>query len=113
MSILGAIFMIVGGIFYALGGFGIFRMPDVYNRLQAGTKATTLGTFSLLIGVGFMHPQWFIKILLIIIFIAITNPVGSSVLGRAAYITGVKPYKVVVDELKTLYSKGGDKHGNH
>ncbi|MBN1777989.1 MAG: monovalent cation/H(+) antiporter subunit G [Clostridiales bacterium] len=92
MSILGYIFMIFGAAFLALGGFGVFRMPDVFNRIQAGTKATTLGAFSLILGVGLANPDWLIKAILIIVFIAITNPVGSSVLARAAYKKNVKQY---------------------
>ena len=93
MSIAGNILMVIGAVFLGIGGFGVFRMPDVFNRIQAGTKATTLGAFSLLLGVGFMNPEWMLKILLIIVFIAITNPVGSSVLARAAYKKGVPQYK--------------------
>jgi multicomponent Na+:H+ antiporter subunit G len=92
MNIIGNVLMIIGGVFLAIGGFGVFRMPDVYNRIQAGTKATTLGAFSLLMGVGFHNPEWFLKIGLIIVFIAITNPVGSSSLARAAYKKGAYMY---------------------
>lgn len=112
MIYIGYFFIILGALFYALGGFGIFRMPDVFNRIQAGTKASTLGTFSLLIGVGFLNPTWFLKIFLIIVFIAITNPISSSVLSRAAYISGVKPVNTEIDELSELYSKRGEESGN-
>ena len=93
MNIAANVLMIIGGVFLAIGGLGVFRMPDVYNRIQAGTKATTLGAFSLLLGVGFANPEWILKIVLIIVFIAITNPVGSSVLAKAAYNKGVFEYK--------------------
>lgn len=92
MSIAGYVFMIIGGAFLVLGGFGVFRMPDVFNRIQAGTKATTLGSFSMLLGVGLANPDWLLKALVIIVFIAITNPVGSSALARAAYKKNVKQY---------------------
>ncbi|MBE0600467.1 MAG: monovalent cation/H(+) antiporter subunit G [Firmicutes bacterium] len=92
MNIAGYVFMILGAAFMALGGFGVFRMPDVFNRIQAGTKATTLGAFSMLLGVGLYNPDWLVKALLIIVFIAITNPVGSSALARAAYRRNVKQY---------------------
>lgn len=93
MNIAAYILMIIGGVFLAIGGFGVFRMPDVFNRIQAGTKATTLGAFALILGVGIANPSWLVKIFLIIVFIAITNPVGSSALARAAYKKGVKLYK--------------------
>ncbi|TYB31425.1 MAG: monovalent cation/H(+) antiporter subunit G [Candidatus Mcinerneyibacterium aminivorans] len=94
MIIVGKILILIGSIFLFLGGLGIFRMPDVYNRLQAGTKATTLGFMTLTLGVGFMHPSWFLKCIVIIIFIAFTNPVSSSVLAKSAYRRGVNPRKV-------------------
>ena len=92
MSIIAYIFMAIGGVFLALGGFGVFRMPDVFLRIQAGTKATTLGAFAMLLGVGLANPSWLLKALVIIVFIAITNPVGSSALARAAYKKNVKQY---------------------
>ena len=112
MTYIGCLLLILGALFYALGGFGIFRMPDVFNRIQAGTKATTLGTFSLLLVVWFLNPSWFLKIFLIIIFIAITNPISSSVLARSAYISGVKVVKSEIDELSDLYKKRGEESGN-
>jgi multicomponent Na+:H+ antiporter subunit G len=107
VNIIGYVFMVIGGLFYFLGGLGILRMPDVFNRIQAGTKATTLGTFSMLIGVGVSHPEWLLKVILIIIFISISNPIGSSVLAKAAYRTTKLPSNLVQDDLKEFL--GGDK----
>lgn len=105
MNIIGHILLIIGGLFYALGGLGLVRMPDVYNRAQAGTKATTLGTFSALIAACFYFPAWTPKLLLILVFVAITNPVGSSTIIRSAYRSGIKPYQASVDELEDFYTK--------
>ncbi len=99
MEIVSYVFMIIGGLFYLLGGLGILRMPDVFNRIQAGTKATTLGAFSLLIGVGINNPEWLLKVGLIIVFIAISNPIGSSVLAKAAYRSEPLPSNLVQDDL--------------
>lgn len=106
MEIVSYIFMVIGGLFYLLGGLGILRMPDVFNRIQAGTKATTLGAFSLLIGVGVANPDWFLKVFLVIIFIAISNPIGSSVLAKAAYRSQALPSNLVQDDLKDAF--GGE-----
>ena len=106
MNIVSLILIIAGGVFYTAGGLGLLRMPSIYTRAQAGTKATTLGTMLTLIGVGVMHPEWLPKILLIIVFIVLTNPVGSSTLIRAAYRSGVKScVEPVVDELGPHYDK--------
>ncbi len=106
MEIVSYVFMIIGGVFYLLGGLGILRMPDTFDRIQAGTKATTLGAFALLIGIGIANPDWLLKVFLIIIFIAISNPIGSSALAKAAYKSGALPSNLVQDDLKELF--GGE-----
>lgn len=58
--------MIIGSLFYVLAGLGLLRMPDVFNRIQAGTKATTLGTFSVIVGVGIYQPAWIVRCLIIV-----------------------------------------------
>jgi len=91
-EIIGGILLVIGSSFLFLGGLGIFRMPDIYNRLQAGTKATTLGGMSLVLGVGFLETDWIWKSLIIIIFIAYSNPISSHALARASYHRGHYPY---------------------
>lgn len=75
----------LGAFFYFLAGLGLLRMPDIYTKLQASTKATTLGTFSLVLGVGLTNFMFLGKALLVVIFVALTNPVASSLVLRAAY----------------------------
>jgi multicomponent Na+:H+ antiporter subunit G len=76
--------LVAGTAFLLLGGLGLNRMPDVFNRIQAGTKATTLGTLLTLTGIGMMHPDWALKLLLIGVFLLFSNPLSSQVLARAA-----------------------------
>lgn len=90
MQLLGAIISLIGAIFIFLGALGILRMPDVYNRMQAGTKATTLGSMLSLLGVGIAIPGWLIKLLILIVFIIITNPLSSHALARASHHSGIK-----------------------
>ena len=61
LEYIGMAFILIGGIFLFLGALGILRMPDLYTRLQAGTKASTLGAMSTILGVGFLHPEWFLR----------------------------------------------------
>ena len=108
IDIITSVFLIVGALFYFLGGLGVLRMPDPFDRIQAGTKATTLGAFSILLGVGISHPEWLMKAILIIVFIALSNPIGSSVLAKATYKKHGAPDNIVVDELAQIM--GGDDH---
>lgn len=90
MDLIGALLLLLGTLFLLLGGIGLVRMPDVYNRIQAGTKATTLGTLLSLVGVAFLQPDWSFKLLLIGVFLLFTNPLSSQVLARATHRTDFK-----------------------
>lgn len=101
IEIIGGIVAIAGSLFLLLGSIGLLRMPDAYNRIQAGTKASTLGTILSLSGLFFIFPGWFGKLLILILFVMITNPISSHVLARAAYYTKVPLTKITkVDKLK-------------
>ncbi len=90
-------FIAVGVLFILVTAIGLFRLPDLYTRAHAASKTATLGVMCVLIGV-FLH-FWLIedhfnpRILLGIIFIFITSPVGGHILSRSSYIAGVKPWK--------------------
>ncbi len=92
LTVIGYILVTIGVLFLFLGALGIFRMPDVFTRMQAGTKATTLGALGTIIGVGFLQPEWIWKTLIIAVFIAISNPISSHALARGSHKIGIKPY---------------------
>jgi len=89
VQIIGIIITGIGTIFLFLGSLGVLRFPDVYNRLQAGTKCTTLGAFLTILGVGITQPYWLPKTLVIALFILITNPISNHALGRASRKSGI------------------------
>jgi len=100
-AIIGACVVGFGAIFLFLGALGIFRLPDVYNRLQAGTKCTTLGAFCAIVGVGIAQPDWIFKALIVAVFILLTNPISAHALARASYKSAVRPYEgTVVDKCR-------------
>jgi len=90
MQLVGAIISLLGAVFIFLGALGVVRMPDVYNRMQAGTKATSLGSMLTLLGIGIAMPAWLGRCIILILFILLTNPISSHALARAAHNTGIK-----------------------
>ncbi|MEO5366996.1 MAG: monovalent cation/H(+) antiporter subunit G [Magnetococcus sp. WYHC-3] len=99
-TIAGGVLLVLGAAFLLLGGLGVVRMPDLFNRIQAGTKATTLGTLLSLTGVACLHPEWGLKLLLIGLFMLFTNPLSSHVLARAEHRRGtVMAPQTRVDQL--------------
>lgn len=91
LALFGALIVLLGALFLFLGGLGLWRMPDTYNRIQSGTKATTLGSLLVLLGVAFLVPGWAVKLALIMLFLMFTNPLSSQVLARAAHRAGIAP----------------------
>jgi len=99
-DIAGNLLLILGSFFLFSAGLGVLRMPDTYNRIQTGTKATTLGTILILIGLAFLHPAWTLKLIILIFFVMLTNPVSSHALARASHIIGIHETEAtVVDQL--------------
>lgn len=94
-----AAFIVIGlGLaFDVFGCVGLFRLPDVYTRLQASTKCVTLGTCLILFGVflyaGFSSTGG--KALICLVFVLLTLPTGAHALAKGAYKYGIgmrKPY---------------------
>ncbi len=88
--IIGGLLLISGALFLFLGGLGLLRMPDVFNRIHAGSKTTTLGTLLTLAGAAVLQPQWGWKLLLIGLFLIFTNPVSAQLLASTAHKKGAK-----------------------
>jgi multicomponent Na+:H+ antiporter subunit G len=84
-ELIGSILILLGAIFLFSAGLGMLRMPDVFTRIQAGTKASTLGNMLVLAGIAFYHPGWSLKLLIVIYFVLMTNPISSHALARAAH----------------------------
>jgi multicomponent Na+:H+ antiporter subunit G len=100
-DIAGNLLLILGSFFLFSAGLGVLRMPDTYNRIQTGTKATTLGAILILIGLAFLHPAWTFKLIILIFFVMLTNPVSSHALARASHTIGIhETESTVVDQLE-------------
>lgn len=87
MEILVSIFLIIGSFFMLVGGIGMVRLPDLFMRLHAPTKSSTLGLGSFLIAAiiysAFQGRFGFAEIL-ITLFAFITAPVSANLMAQAA-----------------------------
>ncbi len=103
MNEIGLTIIGIGVLFDLLGCIGIVRFPDVYNRLQAGTKCVTLGVCLILIGTAVVSDDGPMraKAMLCMVFILITAPTGAHALARAARVSGIKLWdRSVVDQFE-------------
>ena len=101
-EIIGAVIVLTGSFFLFTASIGLLRMPDFFNRIQAGTKASTLGTLFTLVGIAVINPLWWPKLLIIGLFVLITNPVSSHVMARAGYYQNCEQGKMERDDLENL-----------
>lgn len=81
----------VGSFFLLVGTIGLLRFPDVYNRLHATSKATTLGTASMFLAgaVHFGPGGVGLTSIVGIVFLFATAPTGAHVISQAALRMGV------------------------
>jgi multicomponent Na+:H+ antiporter subunit G len=81
--------MAVGVAFIAIASVGVARLPDVFQRMHAATKAGGIGTSLVVLGVlvagGVARP---VTGALTILFMLLTLSVASQLLARAAYMSG-------------------------
>ncbi len=99
MAYLGYIFIFLGTISFLISAVGLTRMPDIYTRMHVGTKATTMGTLLVISGTICIEPSWALKLILLAVFILLTNPLSSSVIARAAHKDGAT---LELDEFKEV-----------
>ncbi|WP_433633895.1 monovalent cation/H(+) antiporter subunit G [Halomicrococcus sp. NG-SE-24] len=84
--------VVVGSFFLAVGTIGLLRLPDVYNRLHATSKSTTLGAASLFLA-GFVYYGGAgagLTSLVGIAFLFLTAPTGAHMISRSAHRMGIE-----------------------
>lgn len=84
--------IVLGSFFLLVGTIGLLRLPDVYNRMHATSKATTLGAASLFLA-GFVYfdaQAAGLTSLVGIVFLFLTAPTGAHMISRSAQKMGVE-----------------------
>lgn len=106
VEVLVVFFMVFGSLFLLLAAVGLVRMPDLFSRMQAGTKASTLGAGSMVLAAMLFFNDLAIttRAFLVVLFIFVTGPVAAHMIARAAYFTGVPLWEnTIIDELRGRY----------
>lgn len=99
----GNILIIFGAVFMFVAALSLARMPDLYLRMSASTKAATLGVALVLLGAAshFVTEDagTSLRAIAVIIFIFLTAPVSAHMIARAAYLSGERMWDgTLVDE---------------
>ncbi|MEV1291847.1 monovalent cation/H(+) antiporter subunit G [Pseudonocardia sp. NPDC049635] len=88
---IGGAIVAAGVLLIASGAIGMLRLPDIYNRTNAVTKAAGLGIVALLVGVGVLLPEPGVLLTLgvAVALQLFTIPIASFAIGHAAYRSDV------------------------
>lgn len=94
MTVPAAILIFSGVVFLAVSSLGILRFPDFYSRTHAVGISETLGAMLLLGGLAAYHglDNTGLKLLLILVFLFLTNPTATHIIAKAASRSGLQPW---------------------
>ena len=76
--ILAVLFMGTGVLFFLTGSVGMLRLPDIFTRVHAATKADNIGLALLIMGIGIFCASIAITIKLIIIWLVLAISSATS-----------------------------------
>lgn len=94
---------VIGGLFVLLAGAGTLRFPDLFARMHAATKASTVGILSVAVAGAIAIDGGAAKSLLAAAVIFVTAPSAAHFIGRAAYRAEGVDYRLDAgDALATL-----------
>lgn len=105
VDVLAGAMMTAGCLLAVVATVGLQRFPDVFARMHAATKPATLGLALVLLGAALVVPEAGsrAKLVLVVVLQVLTAPVGSHLVGRAAYHAGTElSEQTVVDELADM-----------
>lgn len=98
------VLMLTGAIFSLLACVGLLRLPDLYTRIHAASKAGVVGAGLILLAVAVGSGDWTVGLRAImgILFLLLTTPVSAHLLARAAYSSGLRPADITqINEMQT------------
>lgn len=110
MDYIAGILVIIGGFFALVASMGLIRLPDLYSRTHAASKAGTVGSGLMMIALAVTASDTgtAIRALAGVLFFILTAPIAAHLLARAAYKVGYKLWDgSVADEM--AQSKSSDK----
>lgn len=105
---LAGVLLIIGALFSLVAVIGILRLPDLYTRIHAASKAGTVGSGLAFLAIALVSfdTAVILRAFVGIVFFMLTAPISAHLLSRAAYMAGYKPYD------GTVYNVLEGKDGN-
>ncbi len=90
-DLLAAALLVAGVLTALLAAVGLLRMPDVYTRMSATSKAATLAKMCIFLALALDFGELGVttRALAAVAFVFLTAPLAAHAIGRAAVALGV------------------------
>ena len=101
-TILAGLLVLAGSAFAAVAALGLLRLPDLYTRMHAASKAGSVGSAMMLIALAFMSSDLpeILRAIAAVGFFLLTAPIAAHLLAKAAYSVGYGLWpQSVLDEM--------------
>ncbi len=92
--------IVVGALFALTASIGLLRLPDVYTRMHAASKAGTLGSCLMLIALAVHTGELATALRAVagVVFFLLTAPIAAHLLAKAAYSAGYRMWQGSVND---------------
>jgi multicomponent Na+:H+ antiporter subunit G len=100
----GCALLLLGAVFSLIAAIGVVRLPDLFTRMHAASKAGPVGSGLVLLAVAVVSADAGVALRAIVgfVFLLLTTPVAAHLLARASYRTSDQLHmNMVTDELKS------------
>ncbi len=93
-EVVGTLCILLGVPFFLSGTIGLLRLPDIYTRLHALTKADNVGLGFIILGLAIQATSWLevIKLLLIWFLVLVASATSCHLVADAALQKNIKPW---------------------
>lgn len=91
MNAVTIVILVISWVFLVFGMIAIFRLKNIYTRILTATTIDTVACLLVLIGLLFANISlnFILRLILLIGFLLVTNPISSHVNIRSAYLSGI------------------------
>jgi len=103
LEVIGVIILLAGVFFSVVGVWGAVRLPDVFTRLHASSKVSSIGILGLVIASALLLNETAPKAIALGILILFSAPVASQAIARAAYRDGCNIVGLMQNDLNVQY----------
>lgn len=107
-EVISLLLLLAGAVFVFIAALGVVRMPDMFLRMSAASKAGSLGASLALLASAlyFYDLAIAVRVIATIAFIFLTTPVAAHLITRAAYVNDVPLWeKTICNELQGRYDQ--------